>query len=180
MSSRFFQGFRSPLAFGRGPVPRPPAAEGCSAASRVGLPKSRPFYFDPRKKARKCQVTSGTSYDREREAVIIGECGQFGTGRERNAITHVPRGSRVRPPRYRGRPPATWAASDATDHRCIWNSADGLLRSAVVVVAGYGRSLRESGKFWPERTKKSYGSSINEVQVWDFKTSLGVNLHSFP
>ena len=51
---------RSPLAFGLGPVPRPPAAEGCSAASRVGLPKSRPFYFDPRKspKSRRVRVTT--------------------------------------------------------------------------------------------------------------------------
>ena len=84
----------------------------------------------------------------------LGEFGQFGTGRERNAITHVPRGSRTRPPQYRGRPQATWATSSATDHRCIWNSADVILRSAVVVVAGYGRSLRESGKLRPERTKE--------------------------
>ena len=92
---------RSPLAFGLGPVPRPPAQEGCSAAPRVGLPKSRPFYFDPRKKRGSAKSRRGrVTTERERERPLsLGECGQFGTGRERNAITHVPRGSRTRPPR---------------------------------------------------------------------------------
>ena len=93
---------RSPLAFGLGPVPRPPAPEGCSAASRVGLPKSRPFYFDP-KKARKCQVTSGVRVMLRQRPLSLGECRQFGTGRERNAITHVPRGSRTQPGKNRRR-----------------------------------------------------------------------------
>ena len=152
-ASRESRASRSPLAFTLGPVPRPPAAEGCSAASRVGLPKSRPFYFDPRKKRGSAKSRRGRVTTERERPLSLGECGQFGTGRERNAITHVPRGSRTRPPQTRGRPPATWGASDATDHRCIWNSVDGL-RSAVAVVAGYGRSLRESGKLRPERTKE--------------------------
>ena len=53
---------------------------------------------------------------RERGPLSLGECGQFGTGRERNAITHVPRGSRPRPPQYRGRrPPGPRPAPLTTD-----------------------------------------------------------------
>ena len=61
-------------------------------------------------KSRRGRVTT------ERGPLSLGECGQFGTGRERNAITHVPRGSRTRPPQYRGRrPPGPRPAPLTTD-----------------------------------------------------------------